>query len=151
MHQVLQVMQESRDNADLFVFLCGWWRGETCKMREGGGQNITHFLWECVGAGLNLAGNLSHAASYPSLVLRSSWKRWTNRLAWLCSAPLRETLCLPQSSSVSLTNPSTACERHTNSAELRRSREPSCWKRGTMSSQEIKKFSSHSLFWKSDN
>lgn len=65
-------------------------------------------------------------AGYLSLVLRSSWKRWTKRLAWLCNAPLRETLRLPQSSSVSLTNPSTACERQTNSAEVRRSRDPSC-------------------------
>lgn len=53
------------------------------------------------GVHTELAANLS-------LVLRSSWKRWTKRLAWLCSAPLRETLRLPHSSSVSLTKPSTA-------------------------------------------
>lgn len=63
---------------------------------------------------------------YLSFVFRSSWNRLTKRLAWLCSAPLRETLRLPHRSSVSLTKVSTAWDSNTNSAELSRSRDPSC-------------------------
>lgn len=63
---------------------------------------------------------------YLSFVFLSSWNLFTNLLAWLCRAPLKDMLFLPQICSVSKIKPSIRRERVTNSVEFSFSRKPSC-------------------------